>query len=44
MPNIICSIEWYLNRNNMLALTGLSKHFLEVLRINNIWAIIVWDT
>ena len=33
MPNIICSVEWDLNRNNILILAGLGKRFLEYLEI-----------
>lgn len=30
MPSVTCSIERDFNRTNILALTGLSKHFLEL--------------
>lgn len=33
MPNIICSVEWDLNRNNILVLAGLGKRFLEYLEL-----------
>ena len=33
MPNIICSVEWDLNRNNILVLAGLGKRFLEYLQL-----------
>ena len=33
MPNIICSVEWDLNRNNILILAGLGKRFLEYLEL-----------
>ena len=33
MPNIMCSVEWDLNRNNILILAGLGKCFLEYLEL-----------